>query len=87
MARIFNIYFNHDGAQHNAVVTVRTTPFLTEYILSGLHDVLLDRLPGNKILSTGSDHYVFQHANQSHSASLMKEIIRAVAEHLQVTQA
>jgi len=85
MARIFNIYFNHNDAMHNAVVSVRATPFLTEYILSNLDDDLLEQLPSNKILSTGTDHFVFHNASQKHSAVLMNGIIRAVAEHLQVT--
>jgi hypothetical protein len=85
MARIFNIYFNHNEATHNAVVTVRTTPFFTEYILTNLDEGVMVSLPGNKILSTGPDHFVFQHASQKHSADLMRSIIQAVSEHLQVT--
>lgn len=84
MARIFNIYFSHNDLQHNAVVSVRSTPFFTEYVLSNFDDELLQLLPGNKILSTGPDHFVFLNANQEHSRELMHEIIRAVCEHLQV---
>jgi hypothetical protein len=84
MARIFNIYFNYNELSYNAVVSVRSTPFFTEYTLSNFDENLLQLLPGNKILSTGSDHFVFQNANQEHSMDLMKEIIRAVSEHLQV---
>jgi hypothetical protein len=84
MARIFNIYFNYNELPYNAVVSVRTTPFLTEYILSNFDEDLIELLPSTKILSTGSEHFVFQNASQHHSMELMKEIIRAVAEHLQV---
>lgn len=84
MARIFNIYFNYNELSYNAVVSVKTTPFLTEYILSNFDEDLLAMLPGNKILSTSSEHFVFQNATQNHSMELMKEIIRAVAEHLHV---
>lgn len=84
MARIFNIYFNYNNRSYNAVVSVKTTPFLTEYILSNFDEDLLELLPSNKILSTGADHFVFQNATQNYSMELMKEIIRAVAEHLEV---
>jgi len=86
MARIFNIYFSHNEIVHNAVVSVRSTPFFTEYVLSNFDDDLLPLLPGNKILSTGPDHFVFRNANQEHSMELMNAIIKAVCEHLQVNQ-
>lgn len=87
MARVFNIYFTYDGSMHNAVVSVRTTPFFTEYLLSNYDEALYDLLPGNRILSTGPDHFTFQNAGTEHSSELMHEIIRAVCEHLQVSQA
>lgn len=86
MARIFNIYFNYNGRLHNAIVSVRSTPFLSEYTLNNLGDELQSLLPGNKILSRGPGHFVFQHATALNSAELMNAIIRAVAEHLQATE-
>ena len=82
MARIFNIYFPFEEQMHNAVVSVRSTPFHTEYTLLNLNEDLLFLLPGNKILSRSSDHYVFQDASAANNTQLMDAIIRAVAEHL-----
>ena len=87
MARIFNIYFNYDDLMHNAVVSVRTTPFFTEYTLNNFNEELLELLPSNKILSRGPDNFVFQNASSENSNELMSAIIRAVAEHLQATEA
>ena len=87
MARIFTINFHYDDAFYNAVVSVRSTPFYTEYILTNFNEELLKSLPGNKIISKGSGHFIFQNANDEHSDLLMKTIIRAVSEHLHATQA
>lgn len=86
MARIFNIYFHYDGRMHNAVVSVRTTPFFTEYVLNNFNEELLEMLPGNKIVSTSPDQYRFQNATEQPN-ELMKAVIKAVAEHLHATQA
>ncbi len=82
MARIFNIYFEFNNQQHNAVVSVRPTPFHTEYILNNFNDELLSLLPGNRILSRGPEHFVFSNAAGEGSRELMDAIIRAVAEHM-----
>jgi hypothetical protein len=87
MARIFNIYFSHDDKMHSAVVSVRQTPFFTEYTLNNFNDELLDLLPGNKIISKGPEHFIFQNALPEHSSLLMDAIIKAVAEHLHATEA
>lgn len=87
MARIFNIYFFFDDMMHSAVVSVRTTPFLTEYTINNFNEELLSLLPGNKILSQGPDHFVFQNASSENSTALMNAIIKAVSEHLHTTQA
>jgi hypothetical protein len=83
MARIFNIYFTYSGIMHNAIVTVRTTPFITEYTLNIFNDDLLNLLPGNKILSQRPGHFIFKDASPEHSADLMNSIIKAVNEHLE----
>ena len=82
MARIFNIYFAFEGMMYNAVVSVRSTPFLTEYTLNNFDDELLELLPGNKILSRSPGHYVFQNASPENSTDLMNAIIKAVSEHM-----
>lgn len=87
MARIFNIYFFFDDMMHSAVVSVRSTSFLTEYTINNFNEDLLSLLPGNKILSQGPDHFVFQNASSENSTALMNAIIKAVAEHLHATQA
>ena len=85
MARIFNIYFTYDNAQHTAMVSVRKTPFFTEYTLN-FDEALMRQLPGNKIISMASGHFVFQHAGSLNLTPLMQEIIRAVSQHLQASQ-
>jgi hypothetical protein len=87
MARIFNIYFAFDGMMYNAVVSVRSTPFHTEYTLNNFDDELLELLPGNKILSKSPGHFVFQNASAENSSALMNSIIKAVSEHMHTTQA
>jgi len=87
MARIFNIYFAFEGMVYNAVVSVRSTPFLTEYTLNNFDDELLQLLPGNKILSQAPGHFVFQNASTSYSTPLMDSIIKAVSEHMHATEA
>jgi hypothetical protein len=87
MARIFNIYFEFEGMLYNAIVSVRTTAFLTEYTLNNFNEDLLQLLPGNKILSRSPGHFVFQNASSENSTVLMNAIIRAVAEHMQSVDA
>ena len=87
MARIFNIYFYYDDLMHNAVVSVRTTPFFTEFTLTNFNEELLELLPSNKILSTSPENFVFQNAPPENPNELMNAIIKAVAEHLQATEA
>jgi hypothetical protein len=87
MARIFNIYFAFEGMMYNAVVSVRSTPFHTEYTLNNFDDQLLQLLPGNKILSKAPGHFIFQNASSEDSTDLMNAIIKAVSEHMHATEA
>ena len=87
MARIFNIYFHFNDSMHNAVVSVRSTPFFIEYTLNNLGEELIQLLPGNKIVSRGPQDFIFQDISSGHSTDLMDAIIRAVAEHLHATKA
>jgi hypothetical protein len=82
MARIFNIYFTHRGETHNGIVTMRKTPFFYEYTLDFAPE-LMDQLPGNKIISTSPDHFVFHHASTVSNTALMQAVLHAVASHLQ----
>lgn len=68
------------------MVSVRKTPFFTEYTLR-FDEEMLQLLPGNKIISTSSDHFIFQHASPEETSPLMEEIIRAVSQHSQKTEA
>jgi hypothetical protein len=87
MARIFNIYFAFDDLMYNAVVSVRSTPFFTEYTLNNFNEDLLELLPSTKILSYGPGHFVFQDATSENSTPLMNAIIKAVSEHMHTTKA
>jgi hypothetical protein len=87
MARIFNIYFKHENVLHSAIVSVRTTPFHTEFTLNNFDQELLGLLPGNKILCKTPEEYFFQDASAENSSDLMNAIIKAVAEHLHATEA
>ena len=82
MARIFSIYFEHETVQYSALITMRSTPFFTEYVLGMMDENLMELLPGNKIISTAADHFLFPNAEPIHSRSLMNDIISAVAGHL-----
>lgn len=87
MARIFNIYFSFEGLMYNAVVSVRSTAFFTEYTLNNFNEDLLQLLPGNKILSHNPGHFVFQNVSPENSTDLMNAIIKAVSEHMHATKA
>ena len=82
MARIFNIYFTYDDMLHSAIVSVRDTPFFTEYILANLDEKLRSLLPDTRIFSQTPDHLFFQNTATGHSVQLMDEIIKTIVRHL-----
>ena len=82
MARIFNIYFTYDDISHSAVVSVRSTPFFTEYIIGNLDVDLGMLLPSNKIISQTPGNLFFQNVTAIHSLDLMDVIIKSIAKHL-----
>ena len=82
MARIFSIDFIHEGVQHNAMVSVRNTPFFTEYSVNMLHDSIADQLPNNKIISTSKESFVFSDSTSENSPALMRVILQAVTHYL-----
>lgn len=85
MARIFSINFMYNGMERNAMIAVRPTPFATEYTITMLHDDLLDELPSQKILATTSGQLAFVAHSLEQPTKLMKEILKALAEHVQAS--
>ncbi len=83
MARLFSIHFYYKGTLHNAIVTVRPTPFFTEYQLGMLDEEVLKQLPDNRILSSSPEHFVFASHNLNASKDLMNDIIHSIADHVQ----
>lgn len=81
MARIFNIYFTHDDVLHSAIVSVRNTPLLTEYILGNLDEELRKTLPSNVVTATDIELRC-QNGTESHPHSLMNAITKSLAAHL-----
>jgi hypothetical protein len=82
MARIFTIRFTYDDVLHNAIVFVKETPFFIEYKLNMLDVNLLKLLPSDKIISSTQDHYKFANTQEDEDSELMKEIIKAISEHI-----
>jgi hypothetical protein len=87
MARIFSINFMHEGVAHNAMISVRTTPFFTEYTINMLDESIAEQLPNNKIISTSKDSFVFSDSTSENSPALMEEIVQAVSSHMQTLHA
>ena len=85
MARIFSIHFDHEGMTHTAMVSVRTTPFYTEYSISMLDEELLQQLPGHKIVSTTPNQLTFLNTKAEDQSPLMVTILSAVSHHLQTS--
>ena len=83
MARIFSIQFTYDGVEHNAMISVRTTPFFTEYKVFMLDETIAGLLPNNKIISTTNNNYVFAGSTSTNDPLLMQQLLKAVSEHLQ----
>lgn len=67
------------------MVSVRTTPFFTEYSINMLDEELMQQLPGNKIVSTDSNHLAFMNTSAREASPLMECILNAVSQHLQTT--
>jgi hypothetical protein len=82
MGRIFNIYFEYQASVEHAVVSVRPTPFFTEYTITQCNQELLTLLPGTKIITRGDGLLTFQNSGPENSTALMEAIIRAVSNHI-----
>ena len=85
MARIFSINFMYKGVERNAMIAVRPTPFATEYTITMLPDDLLEQLPSPKILSVTIGQFAFVEHMLPQPTALMKEILKALAEHVQAS--
>ncbi|RPD51930.1 hypothetical protein [Paracnuella aquatica] len=86
MARIFTIFFEHENTTYNAMVSVRETHLLTEYILSIPDDRLERQLPSNRLIQLESGELVFVPGQLQPPNLLMQAISKAVAEHLQLVK-
>ena len=86
MARIFTIRFTYENNLHNAMVFVKETPFFTEYKLNMLEFDLLKLLPSDKVISSSPDHFTFFNSTGIEHSDLMKEIIKAISEHIHSVQ-
>lgn len=87
MARIFSISFPYGGMEHNAMVSVRTTPFFTEYTITVFDTELADLLPNNKVISSAPNSFTFSDSTSENAPQLMSGIIKAIAGHVHMLQA
>ena len=87
MARIFSIDFIHEDNVCHAMVTVRNTPFFTEYSVQISDESVAAQLPNNKVISAYPDNYVFSDSTSRNSTALMDELIHAIAGHIRTLQA
>jgi len=69
------------------MVSVRTTPFFTEYTVAMLDEAIEMQLPNNKIISTSKDSFVFSDSTQENAPALMRQILQAVMGHVQTVNA
>ena len=86
MARIFSIQFTYKDLLQNAMVSVRETPFHTEYKITSLDDDLAQLLPSDTIVSTAPGHFIFPNVLLKNYNDLMKDIIKAISVHIHSLQ-
>lgn len=86
MARIFSIQFFYDGILQNAMITVRETPFHSEYKISMLDNDLMLQLLSDKIISTSKSNFAFANVLVQNYNDLMREIIKAISLHVHSLQ-
>ena len=87
MARIFSIDFAHNGMTCHAMVTVRNTPFFTEYSIQISDEDVAALLPNNKIISVHKNSYEFSDSVARNAPSLMTELIHAISDHVRTLHA
>jgi hypothetical protein len=86
MARIFNIYFMHEEELRSAIVSVHSTPLLTEYVLGNVDPDLRYLLPPACTIASRSGLLFFQNSTAIHSSKLMDSIINSLRNHLRASQ-
>jgi len=86
MARIFSISFNHFGNSYNAIVSVKENPFYTEYNVNLLDEELSGFLTSSKIISSAPGQFSFFNVGRENYTPLMKEVLHAVSEHINMLQ-
>jgi hypothetical protein len=83
MARIFTINFFYKTELESAIISVRTTPFFTEYTINPMDEEIMEKLPLKKIISSAPGQFSFVDFTKEQFTPLMKNIIEAIAQHLQ----
>jgi hypothetical protein len=86
MARIFSIEFFYNDAPRRALITVRKTPFHTEYKITLQSNELDHLLLSDKIVSPQPGAFVFANVPVQEYNELMKQILIAVADHIHLLQ-
>lgn len=79
MARIFTIDFPFDNVVHHAIVSVRETPFHTEYKINLQSPQLNELLLSDKIVSPEPQTFLFANVAADEYNPLMKEVLVAVS--------
>ena len=82
MARIFTIDFSFDNALHHAIISVRETPFHTEYKITLQSPQLNELLLSDKILSPQPQTFLFANVGTHEYNQLMKEVLAAVSDYI-----
>jgi hypothetical protein len=82
MARIFTIDFSFENALHHAIVSVRETPFHTEYKITLQSPQLNELLLSDKILSPQPQTFLFANVATHEYNPLMKEVLVAVSGYI-----
>lgn len=86
MARIFTIEFPFNDTVHHAIISVRETPFHTEYKVSLQSPDLNELLISDKIISPQPKTFLFANVAADEYNQLMKKILNAVSDHLHLLQ-
>lgn len=68
------------------MICVRETPFHVEYKLTSIDADLMNHLPSDKIISTAPGTFFFANILIKDYNDLMKDIIKAVSNHIHSVQ-
>ncbi len=80
MARLFTINFHYQGQDYSAKITVRQTPFFTEYNICPFDEALFRSLHSHTIVSDTNEQFRFLDCLEE--TELMTLIRISVTEHL-----